>query len=56
MNQLRVRDVGPGYAAVLQNKTFGTHKVPQGWIIVAAGNPACIQQIGRGLTLLRWIV
>ena len=23
----------------LQNKTFGTHPVPPGWIIVAAGNP-----------------
>ena len=36
---MRVRDVGPGYAAVFADKTFGTHKVPQGWIIVAAGNP-----------------
>lgn len=24
----------------LQNKCFGTHKIPAGWIIVAAGNPA----------------
>lgn len=23
----------------LQGKTFGNHKIPQGWIIVAAGNP-----------------
>ena len=23
----------------LQNKTFGTHPVPEGWVIVAAGNP-----------------
>lgn len=23
----------------LQNKTFGTHPVPSGWIIAAAGNP-----------------
>ena len=23
----------------LQYKTFGSHKVPDGWIIVAAGNP-----------------
>ncbi|MDO4623611.1 MAG: MoxR family ATPase [Eubacteriales bacterium] len=23
----------------LQNKTFGTHRVPDGWMIVAAGNP-----------------
>ena len=23
----------------LQNKTFGTHRLPPGWVIVAAGNP-----------------
>ena len=23
----------------LQCKTFGTHKIPDGWVIVAAGNP-----------------
>lgn len=23
----------------LQNKKFGSHKVPDGWMIVAAGNP-----------------
>lgn len=23
----------------LQNKTFGTHRIPQGWVIVSAGNP-----------------
>lgn len=23
----------------LQNKTFGNHPVPEGWLIVAAGNP-----------------
>ncbi|MCD7751266.1 MAG: AAA family ATPase [Lachnospiraceae bacterium] len=23
----------------LQNKCFGTHKIPQGWVIVTAGNP-----------------
>lgn len=23
----------------LQNKTFGSHKVPEGWMIIAAGNP-----------------
>ncbi len=29
----------PTMLQFLQNKTFGTHKVPEGWIIVAAGNP-----------------
>ena len=23
----------------LQNKSFGTHKIPRGWVIVSAGNP-----------------
>ena len=23
----------------LQCKTFGSHKIPEGWLIVAAGNP-----------------
>ena len=31
--------LAPAMLQFLQNKTFGTHKVPQGWIIVAAGNP-----------------
>ena len=29
----------PTMLQFLQNKTFGTHPVPSGWIIVAAGNP-----------------
>ena len=32
----------PTMLQFLQNKTFGTHKVPGGWVIVAAGNPAGI--------------
>ncbi|MDO5538711.1 MAG: AAA family ATPase [Eubacteriales bacterium] len=31
--------LGPTMLQFLQNKTFGMHKVPAGWIIVAAGNP-----------------
>ena len=31
--------LAPAMLQFLQNKTFGTHKVPKGWIIVAAGNP-----------------
>ena len=31
--------LAPAMLQFLQNKTFGTHKVPAGWIIVAAGNP-----------------
>lgn len=32
--------LAPTMLQFLQNKTFGSHKVPEGWIIVAAGNPA----------------
>ena len=31
--------LAPTMLQFLQNKTFGTHKVPDGWILVAAGNP-----------------
>ncbi|HIT87073.1 MAG TPA: AAA family ATPase [Candidatus Coprocola pullicola] len=31
--------LAPAMLQFLQNKTFGTHQVPEGWIIVAAGNP-----------------
>ncbi len=31
--------LAPTMLQFLQNKTFGTHKVPEGWLIVAAGNP-----------------
>lgn len=31
--------LAPAMLQFLQNKTFGTHAVPKGWIIVAAGNP-----------------
>lgn len=32
--------LAPTMLQFLQNKTFGNQKVPKGWIIVAAGNPA----------------
>lgn len=31
--------LAPAMLQFLQCKTFGNHKIPQGWIIVAAGNP-----------------
>ena len=31
--------LAPTMLELLQNKTFGSHKVPEGWILVAAGNP-----------------
>lgn len=31
--------LAPTMLQFLQNKTFGSHKIPEGWMIVAAGNP-----------------
>lgn len=31
--------LAPTMLQFLQGKSFGTHKVPEGWVIVAAGNP-----------------
>lgn len=31
--------LAPAMLALLQNKTFGSHRIPEGWILVAAGNP-----------------
>ena len=31
--------LAPVMLQLLQNKTFGSHRIPEGWLIVAAGNP-----------------
>ena len=31
--------LAPAMLQFLQYKTFGTHRIPEGWVIVAAGNP-----------------
>ena len=31
--------LAPTMLQFLQNKTFGSHSVPEGWLIAAAGNP-----------------
>lgn len=31
--------LAPAMLQFLQGKTFGSHKIPEGWVIVAAGNP-----------------
>ena len=31
--------LAPTMLQLLQNKTFGDHRIPEGWILVAAGNP-----------------
>ena len=32
--------LAPTMLQLLQNKQFGNHRIPDGWILVAAGNPA----------------
>ena len=48
--------LAPAMLQFLQGKTFGTHKLPDGWIIVAAGNPPEYNKSVRSLMLLRWTV
>ena len=31
--------LAPTMLQFLQNKTFGSHRLPEGWVVVAAGNP-----------------
>ena len=31
--------LGPSMLQFLQYKTFGSHRIPQGWVVVTAGNP-----------------
>ncbi len=41
----------PALLQFLQYKTFGTHRLPRGWIVVAAGNPARYNQSVRELDM-----
>ena len=42
----------PTMLQFLQNKTFGTHPVPEGWIIAAAGNPVDYNRSAREFDIL----
>ena len=37
----------PAMLQLLQNKQFGTHKIPEGWLIAAAGNPPAYNESAR---------
>ena len=39
--------LAPAMLQFLQCKTFGTHRLPQGWILVAAGNPPEYNKPGK---------
>lgn len=43
--------LAPTMLQFLQYKTFGTHRVPEGWIIVSAGNPPECNRSARELDL-----
>lgn len=44
--------LAPTLLQFLQHKTFGTHKLPAGWVIVAAGNPARYNKSVRDFDLV----
>ena len=46
--------LAPAMLQFLQNKTFGRHKVPQGWIVVAAGNPPEYNRSVREFDIVTW--
>ena len=37
----------PAMLQLLQSKQFGTHKLPEGWVIAAAGNPPAYNESAR---------
>ena len=44
----------PSMLQFLQNKTFGRHKVPDGWVVVTAGNPPEYNNSVREFDVATW--
>lgn len=44
----------PTMLQFLQFKTFGRHKVPDGWIVVTAGNPVSYNRSAREFDIVTW--
>ena len=44
----------PAMLQFLQYKVFGRHKVPEGWIVVTAGNPPEYNRTARDFDLATW--
>lgn len=44
----------PTMLQFLQFKTFGRHKVPDGWIVVTAGNPIAYNRSAREFDIVTW--
>ena len=43
--------LAPAMLRFLQSKTFGNHRVPQGWVVVSAGNPAEYNKSARSFDI-----
>ena len=46
--------LAPSMLQFLQYKTFGTHRVPDGWIVVTAGNPPEYNNSVREFDIVTW--
>lgn len=44
----------PSMLQFLQFKTFGSHKVPDGWIVVTAGNPVTYNRNAKEFDVVTW--
>ena len=44
----------PSMLQFLQFKTFGSHKVPDGWIVVTAGNPVSYNRNAKEFDIVTW--
>ena len=44
----------PSMLQFLQFKTFGSHKVPDGWIVVTAGNPVSYNRNAKEFDVVTW--
>ena len=46
--------LAPAMLQFLQYKTFGKHRIPQGWIVVTAGNPPEYNNSVREMDIVTW--
>ena len=46
--------LGPSMLQFLQYKTFGRHRVPDGWVVVTAGNPPEYNDSVREFDIVTW--
>ena len=46
--------LAPSMLQFLQYKTFGTHRLPEGWVVVTAGNPQEYNDSARDFDVVTW--